>query len=90
MSVALKSPRLSLPGSVSLPGEAKTVPSVVVEDGVTAFWHDPSDTGDIAALGKDGKLKWVCSLASQKKLNLLLQWEVSFPAQTVVIGLNDQ
>ncbi|KAF8901316.1 hypothetical protein CPB84DRAFT_1679836 [Gymnopilus junonius] len=87
VAVTLKSPRLALPNS--LPGEAKTTPSSVVEAGVTASWYDSNNSGDIAALGKDGKLKWVCALASQKKLNLLLQWEVSFPAQTVVLGLND-
>ena len=82
VSVVLKNPRLTFPG------ESKTVPSFLVEDGVTAYWHDSGDTGDIVSLGKDGKLKWVCSLAPQKKLNLLLQWEVSFPSQTVVTGLD--
>ncbi|KDR71858.1 hypothetical protein GALMADRAFT_126825 [Galerina marginata CBS 339.88] len=88
ISVVLKAPRLTFPELGTLAGEPKVPPLVSVEDGVKAVWHDSSDTGDISALGKDGKLKWICSLPSQKKLNLLLQWEVSFPAQTVVVGLN--
>ncbi|KAF8970886.1 hypothetical protein BDZ97DRAFT_1407768 [Flammula alnicola] len=87
LSVALKSPELAMPeasatGDIMAPSPAK------VENEVTAQWCDSGTEGDLESLGKDGKMKWVCSVAPQKKLNLLLQWEVSSPSQAVVVGLN--
>ena len=29
------------------------------------------------AVGKDGKLSWICEVPSQRKMNVMLQWEVS-------------
>ncbi|KAJ3505935.1 hypothetical protein NLJ89_g7153 [Agrocybe chaxingu] len=84
ITVALKKPALVLPSQDSANLMA---PFVRVEEGVSACWYDAGDSGNIAALGKEGKLKWVCSVPAQQKINLLLQWEVSVPSDTTVLGL---
>jgi len=89
VSVVLKSPRLALPNAEDDPGGPSTIaPSVEVQTGVVASWQDSGESDDGHSLGKDGKLKWVCSIPAKSKLNLLLQWEVSAPAQAVVVNLH--
>jgi len=63
---------------------------VRVAQGVVAQWGD--GTEDVAAVedgatavGKDGKLSWVCDVSPQGKIGLALQWEVTVPAQAHVI-----
>jgi hypothetical protein len=42
---------------------------------------------DLTALGKDGKISWLCSVPAQTKINLTLQWEVSAPVNTDIVGI---
>lgn len=37
--------------------------------------------------GKDGQIAWTCDLASQRKVELSLAWEVSAPSQVDLVGL---
>ncbi|KAF9522894.1 mucoidy inhibitor A [Crepidotus variabilis] len=91
VTVSLKSPALRLPEPEDPDadsGRSNDVSATVkVENGVVASWHDVNKSGDPQALGKDGMMKWVCSLAPSQKLNLLLQWEVSAPVHATVTGL---
>ncbi|KAJ8700894.1 hypothetical protein PTI98_003874 [Pleurotus ostreatus] len=64
------------------------MPPVKVSSGVAAQWDGADDSqGDITALGKDGKLNWLCSIPPQGTVNLSLQWEVLAPASITVNGL---
>ncbi|KAH6888800.1 hypothetical protein BKA70DRAFT_1442861 [Coprinopsis sp. MPI-PUGE-AT-0042] len=63
--------------------------SVSIAQGIIAQWEGLEDVTIGDALGKDmssiadGKFAWVCTnIASQGKVNLLLQWEVSAPTTT--------
>ncbi|THU89057.1 hypothetical protein K435DRAFT_300756 [Dendrothele bispora CBS 962.96] len=61
---------------------------VPVGDGVIAQWDGSDDpTVDVEALGKNGKLNWLCEIPPLGTLNLSLQYEVNTPAKTTVIGL---
>jgi hypothetical protein len=71
-------------------GEKKASLLMVVSHDVVARWHGAEDTGvDVASLGKDGKLIWTCSVPPQGKVNLVLQWEISAPADVEVMELNE-
>ncbi|KAF8633761.1 hypothetical protein AX15_001267 [Amanita polypyramis BW_CC] len=64
---------------------------VEVSPGVVSQWRDgmddiPSDDYT-TTVGRDGMLSWICDIAPQGKVNLLLQWEVVTPARTLVSGL---
>ncbi|RXW11481.1 hypothetical protein EST38_g14375, partial [Candolleomyces aberdarensis] len=74
--------------------------SVKVTSGVVAQWDRPgsdaasttdegldSEPVDLTALGKDGKINWLCSVAAQTKMNLTLQWEVNAPIKTNIAGI---
>ncbi|ESK90597.1 mucoidy inhibitor a [Moniliophthora roreri MCA 2997] len=68
--------------------EASAGPNVKVAEGVVAQWDGADDPSvDVNALGKDGKINWLCDVAGQEKVNLTLQWEVSTPVKTQVVGL---
>jgi Domain of unknown function (DUF4139) len=76
------------PLSVALPN------AVSIGHGIVAQWEGLDDVVVEEGLGKDvssiadGKFAWVCSnIASQAKVNLVLQWEVSAPTSTDVYGL---
>ncbi|KDQ07986.1 hypothetical protein BOTBODRAFT_180230 [Botryobasidium botryosum FD-172 SS1] len=58
-------------GSGSRAGIMRVSPSVVAE------WED----------GQEERLKWTAKLASQEKLLLELEWEVSAPVGTSIVGL---
>ncbi|KAK1221266.1 hypothetical protein PQX77_015926 [Marasmius sp. AFHP31] len=83
-----KAPESSL--STAIAGSAGV--NVKVADGVYAQW-DGADEGkgkndvDVEALGKNGKMNWLCDVRPQDKLNLALRWEVSAPAKVQVTGL---
>ncbi|KAJ7914284.1 hypothetical protein B0H13DRAFT_2003163, partial [Mycena leptocephala] len=94
IEVKLVSPALTLPsesaGMSSLKAAPKnTTPQVLnVARGVVAQW-DGVDEPDCAveSLGLDRKLNWVCSVASQAKINLALEWEVTVsPASAKIVG----
>ena len=63
---------------------------VRVAQGVLAQWGDGTEDATAVdegttAVGKDGKLSWICEVPSQGKMNVMLQWEVSAPAQAHVV-----
>ncbi|KAF8340031.1 hypothetical protein F5887DRAFT_453398 [Amanita rubescens] len=63
---------------------------VKVAEGVVAQWGDGTEDAAAVedgetAVGKDGKLSWVCDVSPQGKIGLALQWEVTAPAQAHVI-----
>ncbi|KAF7439911.1 hypothetical protein PC9H_000248 [Pleurotus ostreatus] len=102
ITVKLISPSLSLPSSgtdtVALSfgnadkakdaAERPLMPPVKVSSGVAAQWDGADDPqGDITALGKDGKLNWLCSIPPQSTTNVSLQWEVESAANITITGL---
>jgi hypothetical protein len=90
ITVKLVSPPLVAPFSDSTlsSGELKVPPPVNVSSGVVVQWDGADEPGnDLEGLGKDGKFHWVCSVPSQGKVNLLLQWEVTAPVRTDIVGL---
>ncbi|PBK99487.1 hypothetical protein ARMGADRAFT_1059619 [Armillaria gallica] len=93
ISVKLVSPALSLPADGSSiktvkANASRAVPHVQVSEGVVAQWEGSDESGiDVDALGKDGKINWLCTVPPQGKLNLVMQWEVSTPARAHVTGL---
>ena len=91
ITVKLVSPSLVAPFSdatMSGGGELKVPPPVKVSSGVVVQWDGADEPGnDVEGLGKDGKFHWVCSVPSQGKVNLLLQWEVTAPVRTDIAGL---
>ncbi|KAJ3536370.1 hypothetical protein NMY22_g6066 [Coprinellus aureogranulatus] len=67
---------------------------VEVTEGVTAKWYTGEQgddnlnaAGASGYAGKDGQIAWMCDLASQKRVELSLAWEVSAPSQVPLIGL---
>lgn len=85
ITVKLVAPALPADPSGDKPALARTT----LSNGVVAQWHGADDPGvDVASLGKDGKLNWVCSIPPQEKLNLVLLWEVNAPTNANVVGLN--
>ena len=103
ITVKLVSPALGVPGesfgwgiisgesSISTAkgaGESKALPPVSVASGVVAQWHGADEAGvEVEALGKDGKLNWVCAVPAQENIGLVLQWEVVAPVKTTILGL---
>ena len=89
--VKLVSPALCVPTPSSTPSGTSTLAErsrVKVCEGVVAQWNGADDRNvDITALGKNGKLDWVCTLPAFGKVNLLLQWEVSTSQKEVINGL---
>ncbi|KAJ7776833.1 hypothetical protein DFH07DRAFT_797953 [Mycena maculata] len=99
IEVKLVSPALTLPsdagagmGMSSIKAAPKTpgAPQVLsIAQGVVVQW-DGVDKPDCAVetLGLDRKLNWICSVPSQGKINLALDWEVTVsPASAQVLGL---
>ncbi|CAK5270370.1 unnamed protein product [Mycena citricolor] len=67
-----------------------TVPqTITVARGVIAQWDGVGEPDcDVQTLGLDRKVNWICSVPSQGKLNLTLDWEVTVsPANLVVVGI---
>lgn len=92
ISVKLVSPALSLPDGPSIKtvktNASRAVPHVQVSEDVVARWEGSDESGiDVDALGKDGKINWLCTIPPQGKINLVMQWEVSTPARAHVTGL---
>ncbi|KAL0577863.1 hypothetical protein V5O48_004135 [Marasmius crinis-equi] len=65
-----------------------TGPTAKVSEGVYVQWDGADETNvDVEALGKNGKVNWVCDVRPQDKLNLALRWEVSASPKVKVTGL---
>ncbi|KAL0570837.1 hypothetical protein V5O48_011120 [Marasmius crinis-equi] len=63
-------------------------PSVKVANGIMAQWDGADEESvDGDALGRDGKVNWLCEVPAGEKVNLNLQWEVSMPVKMRVSGL---
>ena len=63
-------------------------PPVPVSSGVVAHWagiDEINSEENLESLGKDGKINWVCSVPSQGKVGITLQWEVVAPLSSVDI-----
>ena len=88
IKVSVVSPALMVPGSeeATLGGVKKLAQPVKVQRGVSAQWHREHGDED-PALGKDGRVKWVCELATQEKLTLSLEYDVSAPAGVTLVGI---
>ncbi|CAA7265466.1 unnamed protein product [Cyclocybe aegerita] len=75
--------------------KAKLPPPLKVSSGVVATWDGADEVSlgqgqvdvDVDALGREGRLCWICSVAPQSKVGLVLQWEVSAPLRTDITGL---
>ena len=83
ITVNLISPGLTIPLSSATPNN-KTVPSSVTVANGVAQWNDSGS--DVNALGKDGRLDWICSIPALAKINLLLQWEVTTTQKNPIQG----
>ena len=77
-------------GAGGLPGP------VTVSSGVTATWDgaDEFSLGSVAqnevdmdSLGREGRFCWMCTVAPQAKVNVNLQYEISAPLKTNIMGL---
>ena len=89
ITVKLDRPALRVPGEgFGCGGEPKVPPPVSVALGVVGQWHGADEAGvEVEALGKDGKLNWICAVPAQEKIGLVLQWEVVTPVKTAILGL---
>ena len=85
ITVNLISPSLTIPLPSAIVGNKAVASSVTVADGIIAQWSDSGS--DVNALGKDGRLDWICSIPAHAKVNLLLQWEASTTQKTAIQGL---
>ncbi|KAJ8482075.1 hypothetical protein ONZ45_g15080 [Pleurotus djamor] len=58
-----------------------------IDEGVVAQWDGASDESvDPSTLGKDGKLNWICNIPPQGKVDVVLKWEESAPANVQVVS----
>ncbi|KAK7043123.1 hypothetical protein VNI00_008477 [Paramarasmius palmivorus] len=93
LSVPLTSAHMKSPSAPALASMTEVVaasagPTIRVGDGVTAQWDGADEASvDVEALGRNGKINWLCDVPAGEKMNLTLQWEVSMPVKTQVIGL---
>lgn len=65
-------------------------PTVNVAEGVVAMWNGTHDVGqgkDLGALGKNGKIDWVCAMPAFGRVNLVLKWEVVVGIKEEIFGL---
>lgn len=102
INVKLVQPLLTLPGAdvkgtisgangteIKLPGPVK------ISSEVTAAWDGADeislgsghDDVDIDSLGREGRCCWICAVPPQAKVNVNLQYEISAPLKTSIMGL---
>ena len=89
ITVNLISPALTLPTTSTLKLAGKvTTPRVRISEGIYAQWNGSDDpNGDFSALGRNGKIDWLCAIPASGTVNLLLQWEVTTTQKTAIYGL---
>ena len=77
-------------------GEARLPVPVKISSGVTASWDGADEVSlgsvgqnevDIDSLGRDGRFCWICAMQPQAKVNVNLQYEISAPMKTNIVGL---
>lgn len=89
INLKLLSPTLSTPPantSSKANKKDKFTATTTVSKGITVQWEGYGQAGvEESDLGKDGHLNWLCSVPPQGKVNLSLQWEVSFPSGTNIL-----
>ena len=87
--VNLISPALTLPTTSTLKLTGKeTPPREQVSEGIIAQWNGSDDpNGDFSALGRNGRIDWICAIPAFGTVNLLLQWEVTTTKKTEIYGL---
>ncbi|KAF5335630.1 hypothetical protein D9758_014804 [Tetrapyrgos nigripes] len=62
--------------------------TVVVSKNILAQWAGVGEPDfDEAAMGKDGKINWICSLQPGETVTCTMEWEVSHPNNVEVVGL---
>ncbi|TEB35240.1 hypothetical protein FA13DRAFT_1788813 [Coprinellus micaceus] len=76
----------------SPPLRPDTLVPLKVMEGVVALWHAENEVEGLGLdvngnAGNDGHLAWTCKVASLKKVELSLAWEVSAPSQVALVGL---
>ena len=74
-----------------LPQLKNSVPQAVKAGNETvAQWKGTNESDiDPSLLGKDGQFSWVCNnIPAQETLNLVLSWEVVYPHDLQVVGLD--
>jgi hypothetical protein len=89
ITVKLIDPALVLPAASTLKLTGKgTTPTVQVSEGVVAQWNGSEDLNcDLNALGKNGRVDWLCAIPALGTVNLLLQWEVTTTQKAEIYGL---
>ena len=89
ITVNLISPALTLPTTSTLKLKGKeTPPRVQVSEGIIAQWNGSDDpNSDFSALGRNGRIDWICAIPAFGTINLLLQWEVIGTNKTTIYGL---
>ncbi|KAF8881696.1 hypothetical protein CPB84DRAFT_237037 [Gymnopilus junonius] len=91
ITVHLLSPALAIPAPnlTTTTTKVAVVPAAVnVAEGVIAQWNGADDPDvDVAGLGEDGHLDWVCDVPAQKKINLVLEYEVATSEKGRILGL---
>jgi len=77
-------------------GENGLPAPVKISSGVTATWDGADEVSlgsvgqnevDIDSLGREGRFCWICSVPPQAKVNVNLQYEISAPIKTNIVGL---
>ncbi|KIM43920.1 hypothetical protein M413DRAFT_25436 [Hebeloma cylindrosporum] len=89
ITVNLISPALVLPttSALKLIGQG-TPPKVQVSEGIVAQWNGSDDpNGDLSALGRHGRIDWLCAIPAFGTVNLELQWEVISNRKAEIYGL---
>jgi hypothetical protein len=88
VTVKYISPGLSSGSKESTSGEIQVPDKVKATSGVYAQWSG-ADEPDVNAetLGKDGRFDWICSVPPQDKIELRLQFEVTAPHHSQIVGL---
>ncbi|TFK38963.1 mucoidy inhibitor A [Crucibulum laeve] len=93
VEVKLVNPALTVPeppsaGSIKgISNNLKRRTSVSPAKGVMAQWEGAEDAADESALGRDGKLSWLCTVPAKGTTDVMLQWEVGYPKKLIVRNL---
>ncbi|KAI3622101.1 mucoidy inhibitor a [Moniliophthora roreri] len=63
-------------------------PSINISEGVYVQWDRADESNvDVDSLGKNGLMNWLCEVPAQEKMNLTMEWEITAPMKTTVIGI---